>query len=392
MWNQKNYSKIKSYLKKDSKVAGIIVADPAFLAYATGLNLQSLSSNQSQRVLAFFSGFQSCLVCPKSLVSTYVNAGWNDAVLTYPDCVSPQETAVNNLVDFIRNHLEKNAAVGVIEDALPQVVADQLNRLLSDYRLVDVSESLMKLRQIKSTFEKENLTLAAKYTDHGISGAIHHVARSVGKTEKFLTEDIRVHALERGAHVGSYRAVAQAVSGDNARVLWPNSPFFAVGRESNFQEGKFIRLEMCGMYNGYWSNDSRMLVKSNVISDDQGAFATSLAELRKIALTKIKPGVKANEIFEFIKAEGLKLNLDLCVEFGFGHGIGVEPVEAPYICESDETVLEQNMVIVLWLSARYSSNEEIMASKDTLLITETGSKVLGWYENWDHTYTAAFTF
>ncbi|NMA12232.1 MAG: aminopeptidase P family protein [Chloroflexi bacterium] len=392
MWNQNNYSKIKSYLKKNSEVDGIIIADPAFLAYATGLNLQSLSSNQSQCVLAFFSALESCLVCPKSLVSTYVNAGWGDSVLAYSDCVAPQETAVNYLVNFIKNHLKKNSAIGVIEEALPQVVADQLNRLLPEYQMIDVSEKLMKLRQIKSTFEKENLIWAAMYTDHGIAGAIHHVARSVGKTEKFLTEDIRVHVLERGAHISGYRAVAQAVSGDNARVMWPNAPFFAVGRESNFQEGKLIRLEMCGMYNGYWSNDSRMLVKSNVISDDQEAFASSLAKLRTTALTKIKPGVRANEIFEFIRAEGLKLNLNLCVEFGFGHGIGVEPVEAPFICASDETVLEENMVIVLWLSARYPSNEEIMASKDTLLITETGSRVLGWYENWDHTYTAAFTF
>ena len=87
------------------------------------------------------------------------------------------------------------------------------------------------------------------------------------------------------------------------------------------------------------------------------------------------------------------MGLHMAPEFGFGHGIGVTPFEPPFISAADKTVIEKDMVLVLSLGARYHTGvSELYITKDTLIVTENGCKIVGWYENWDYPYTAAYTF
>lgn len=392
MWSTTNCTKINNYLQTKSVVDAIIITDPAYLAYVTGLNLQILFSRKSLCVALLIMKKNRYLVCPKILASSYVTAGWKDSIMTYADCVRPQETAMTILANCVKLFLEDKAKIGYLSDLMSEKMFSQLQRELPVFEFVNVSDDLKNMREIKSDFELNNLALAAKYADHGIAGAIHHVARNVGKTEKFLTEDIRVHSIERGLHVEGYRAISQSVSEDHARKIWPNAPFFGVGRDSIFFEGKFIRLEMCGMYNGYWTNDSRILVKSNVVNVEQAEFIRKMTELRKYACNLICPGIRAANVFHAVKDKAAELGLQVHEELGFGHGIGVEPVESPYLCASDETILAENMVLVLSLAAHYLIDDEILITRDTLFLTKDGCRIVGWYENWDSPYTTAFTF
>lgn len=388
-----NVTKISKFIQANPEIDGIVITDPANLTYATGLNFQGLSSIKNLCVIAFFSDKKRFLACPKILASAYQNAGWHDSIITYSNCSDPESAAVNISAAFISELFEVDkGALGYIGDRMTQTLFEKITARLHEFSFIDITECFSRLRQIKSSFERRTLEQAAAFTDHGIAGAVHHVSRNGAKSEKFLTEDIRVHSLERGLPVNGYRAVAQAVSEDNAAVLWPNAPFYAVGRDGNFFEGKFIRLEMCGILNGYWSNDSRMMVKSEMNSS-QKAFADKMTELRKFACTQIHPGAVAKDIFEAINAKAIEMGIHMAPEFGYGHGIGVEPVEAPFISAADDTVIEKNMVLVLSLGARYFVGVgELYITKDTLMVTEDGCRIVGWYENWDYPYTAAYTF
>ena len=129
------------------------------------------------------------------------------------------------------------------------------------------------------------------------------------------------------------------------------------------------------------------------MNTSQKAFADQMTALRKFACSQIHPGVAAKDIFAAISQKAIEMGIHMAPEFGFGHGIGVEPMEPPFISASDETVLEKNMVLVLSLGARYTTGvSELYITKDTLVVTEDGCKIIGWYENWDYPYTAAFTF
>ncbi|MBR6088875.1 MAG: M24 family metallopeptidase [Anaerolineaceae bacterium] len=387
-----NITKISKFIQSNPEIDGLVLTDPANLAYATGLNYQGLSGQKQFCVIAFFSEKKRFLACPKILANAYQNAGWNDSIITYSNCVDPEGSAVGVCAAFISELFEGvKGALGYVGDRMVQTLFEKLVARLHDFSFVDISDGFSRLRQIKSSVELHSLTRAAEYSDHGIAAALHHVSRSGTASEKSLTEAIRIHTLERGMPVNGYRAVAQALSEDDATVLWPHAPYYAVGRDGNFFEGKFIRLELCAMLDGYWANDARMMVKSDMNSS-QKFFAAKMTELRKFACSQIKPGAVMKDVFASISIKGIEMGLHLASEFGYGHGIGVTPQEPPFISAADETILEKDMVLVLSLGARYTTGvSELYMTKDTLVVTEDGCRIVGWYENWDYPYTAAFT-
>lgn len=388
-----NITKISRFIQTNESIDGLVLTDPANLAYATGLNYQGLASHRQHCVIAFFSGQKRFLACPRILANAYQNAGWHDSIITYSTSTDSEKAAVSISAAFISELFEgQKGTLGYIGDRMAQPLFEKLVTRLHDFSFVDISDKFHALRQVKTQAEMASLKKAAGFTDHGIAAAIHHISRNAAASEKSLTEEIRIHTLERGMPVNGYRAVAQAVSEDDAAVLWPHAPYYAVGRAGNFFEGKFIRLEMCAMLDGYWSNDSRMMVKSEMNSS-QKFFAAKMADLRRFACSRIKPGAVTQDIFDAIYTKSIEMGLHMAEQFGFGHGIGVTPVEAPFISAADETVLEKDMVLVLSLAARYTTGvSELYITKDTLCVTEDGCKVVGWYENWDYPYTAAYTF
>ena len=79
--------------------------------------------------------------------------------------------------------------------------------------------------------------------------------------------------------------------------------------------------------------------------------------------------------------------MELISTLSVGHGIGVTPHEPPYLMEGDTTVLEPGMVLVID-PVIYGPHREIMRSKDAILITPQGCRVLGWYKDWREPYIA----
>jgi Xaa-Pro aminopeptidase len=107
-----------------------------------------------------------------------------------------------------------------------------------------------------------------------------------------------------------------------------------------------------------------------------------MVTLRNTALEYLRPGIKCCEVFQEVRGLADERGIGLVAELGIGHGIGVSTCEAPYLNSTDRTELEADMVLVLDLAV-YAVGGEILRSKDTILITETGCEKLGWYLNWD---------
>ena len=92
-----------------------------------------------------------------------------------------------------------------------------------------------------------------------------------------------------------------------------------------------------------------------------------------------------------IKSEALKKETKLVENIDWGHGVGVSVSEPPFITANNDSKLEQGMVLVLHPTI-IGPNEEILFSKDTVIVTEDGCKIIGWYKNWDQLYDAVVTF
>ena len=179
-------------------------------------------------------------------------------------------------------------------------------------------------------------------------------------------------------------------SGEHAREYWPLSPRFGIGWGKSLAAGEMVRLQMVSALDGYWSDASRMLVMGDP-SPQQKAAYEQVVTLRNVALEQIRPEVAAHDVYRAIREAADAHGIDLVDDLGVGHGVGVTAYEPPYLNASDGTILRAGMVLVLDLITR-RTNWQLLRSKDTLVVTEDGCRIVGWYKDWREPYRASQAF
>jgi Xaa-Pro aminopeptidase len=382
------YEKV-STLMKCSEYDAIVSTGSDNVQYLSGASLPFLYSFPDRPVMVLWpkNGIPRC-ICPAEWELTLRNMGWVERVTSYIEGEDSLKPATQTLAKELKAFVGVGSRIGIDLSRVSNALFKELKDTLNEFELVDCSHFLKKLRMTKTLQEAELLEDVALRTDHGIVGSAHHIIVTHPKTEMALAEDTRVHCMERGLDTVGHHSMAQAVSGVNAKKFWPLVDRYSIGWEKRLCEGEIIRLGMISSYNGYWSDASRMLINGKPTPEQSHAF-DGLVALRKKAVSIIKPGVKCSEVFKSVVEEAKKCGVKLIIELGLGHGIGVTSHEAPYLTESDETELKQGMILVLD-PIIYGPDKEIMRSKDTIMVTETGCKILGWYINWRAPYIAAY--
>ena len=140
---------------------------------------------------------------------------------------------------------------------------------------------------------------------------------------------------------------------------------------------------------GYWSDAARMMTMGEPTEAQSKAYE-ALVALREAAMGKVKPGAKCNEVYDAVKQRAAELGVELVPKLGVGHGVGVTTMEPPFLTAADETKLRPGMVLVLDPMI-YGPEREILRSKDTVVVTEDGCRVVGWYKDWREPYVANYT-
>lgn len=280
--------------------------------------------------------------------------------------------------------------IGVDTLDVPVSIYYQITKQFNDYEIHSSDEFLRTLRITKIAPEIKLLEKVAYNLDHGIFGQAHHVLVRNPRTEMALSEGIRVHCMERNLEVQGGISGSQGVSGENAKKYWPQAPFYRIGKGRQMSPGEYVRLEAIFSMDGYWSDGTRLLTMGLNTDEQQESYDTLVA-LRKRAMEAIKPGVRCSEVFKEVIEEAKSRNTPIVPDTILGHGIGVTINEPPYISASDDTELAEGMVLVIEPKI-YGPMGEILFAKDTVVVTSEGCRIIGWYKNWDHPYTAAITF
>jgi D-alanyl-D-alanine dipeptidase len=151
-----------------------------------------------------------------------------------------------------------------------------------------------------------------------------------------------------------------------------------------------VRLEMQAALDGYWSDAARMMINGDPTPEQKQAY-DNLVTLREVAMKNIKPGVPCSQVFKAVKTYAEERRIDLFSDLGVGHGIGVTPHEPPYLIEGDGTPLIAGMILVIDPIIQ-GPQREIMRSKDTVLVTQDGCKLLGWYKDWREPHIASSAY
>jgi len=230
-----------------------------------------------------------------------------------------------------------------LADALPQVKIEPANDLLESQRA------------IKSPAEVALLREATHIADVGLEASMKAVHEGASQFDIELAA--RRAALDAGA---DFIPRVRVANGKTISTLgWP------MVKDRKLNKGDLVYLDFIGWYGGYGFDNSRVTVVGKP-SGQQRNFLEHLVEVTEWMIDVLKPGKE----IEFCYTESRARTI-----MPFGHGIGLEICENPWVTLGRPVTLEPNMVI---------SIEPIVISRemggmnieDTVLVTESGIEVL----------------
>jgi len=326
------------------------------------------------------------MVCPARCKDTFRRLSMVKRIIGY---VEGAESPIDTVVKEVKAMVRSNRRIGIDILRTPSVLFENLDQMLTGYELSPCDELLKKLRSLKTHDEMELLQDVAYRADHGIFGAVHHVLVTSHRSEMSLSEEIRVHCMERGLDVVGFNSVSQVASGEHARKFWPLAPNYGIGYDKPLKPGEYVRMEVKASMDGYWSDAARLMTQGETTPQQKDAY-NGLVFLRKKAMEYLRPGSRCSDVYRAVKAEAMKRSIKLLDGLVVGHGIGVIDYEPPYLSASDDTELKPGMVLVVDPVIR-GPDGEILRSKDTVVVTGDGCRLVGWYKDWREPYIANYT-
>jgi Xaa-Pro aminopeptidase len=329
-------------------------------------------------------------VVPHEWESSFLNLAWVNKTRTYTEKPGSPSSIVEAAVLLTKNTIRKTGKIGVDVNRIALNLYNRLEAALEDFQLVPCDDLLRDLRIKKTVKELELVEEVAGKTDHAIAGQAHHVLVVQASGEMSNTENVRIHAIERELDEVGHHAVAQVVAGTNAQKWWPGAPMYGIGFDRVPKHHEWLRMELVSTVKGYWCNGARMLAMGEP-TEEQKADFQKLVTLRETVKEKLKPGVKASEVYEAVKAIAAEKGITMEPKLALGAGVGVTNLEPPYISGADETVLEEDMVIV-FSPVVHGAGGELLMNKDVFIITETGNRIVGWWKDWREPFICNYTY
>ncbi|MFA5868610.1 MAG: M24 family metallopeptidase [Candidatus Bathyarchaeia archaeon] len=284
---------------------------------------------------------------------------------------------------------KKDARIGVDLLRVPASTLDLLAKQLPGAEWASCDGLIRELRAVKTEEELELIEDAAYRVDHGIFGTQHHVLITSTRSEMSLSEEMRVHCLERGLDVVGGHSVSQGASGPSTAKFWPRAPYYGIGHEKKLEAGEYVRMEARYSLDGYWATGCRLMTQGYPNAEQREAYG-HLVALREAALACIRLGAKCSDVYEAMRDAAKGRGARLVEGLALGHGIGVADVEAPYISAKDDTRICPGMALVIRPVVE-GPKGELLWSSDTVVVDEGGPRVVGWYRDWRTPYLANYT-
>lgn len=255
------------------------------------------------------------------------------------------------------------ATVGLDADAMHPKDLAGLKEALPEATLVDASPWARWVRRTKLPAEVDRLRAAAAVTEDAIHAAID--AACVGMSERDLQLIVASH-LSSGGLTPRFVVVSAG-----ERSAFADTPASA---DQRLRRGDLVRFDVGGQLDGYWSDLGRTAVVDAPDALQQRRYEAILAG-EMVQLDVARPGVRAQEVFRIAVDEVERLGLAPYRRHHCGHGIGLNPYEAPIINPATDQELEPGMVFC-FETPYYEIGWGGMMVEDTLVITETGCELL----------------
>ena len=261
--------------------------------------------------------------------------------------------------------LPKNIALEL--DSLTVNDYNRLSKVFAGCEIKDASSILRYLRSVKTDYEIAKMKECGVRHDEAYRH-IHKIYRE-GMSDIELQIEIE-RQLRLDGSLGIFRIhgesmelfMGNVICGDNADA--PSPYDFAMGgagldeslpvgcNGTVIKPGMTVMVDMCGNFNGYMTDMTRVFYVGKLDDLAKKAHETSIAIHHRL-VQEAKPGVQASRLYEI----ALEITREAGLEDFFmghkqkagyiGHGVGIEVNEAPVLAPRSREILEMGNVIAL---------------------------------------------
>jgi Xaa-Pro aminopeptidase len=141
------------------------------------------------------------------------------------------------------------------------------------------------------------------------------------------------------------------------------------------QKGDGVVLDWGGVYNGYWSDLTRVFFIGSVTEKQKELYNATL-KLRDVAENAVRPGIPVGEIDRKAMQEVSSMGYDEYVQHRSGHAIGLEMHEMPSISSDVQTLMQPGMCLTIEPALYDWPDVGSFRIEDVIVVTEEGSKCL----------------
>lgn len=278
---------------------------------------------------------------------------------TYLDSDGPAET--------IRNVVGDCETLAVETKYFSMAIGEMFQDL--DCKLVNIGDSIDKLRMCKDEKELEEMQFAAKIVDE----ALEYVSDKIfpGMTEKELYMSLYTF-MSKYPGFSTDEVIILALGGENSA-----NPH-GVSGSYEFKLGDIVLMDFCANYNGYWSDITRCRFLGKPAHPELEEIYNIVLEANLAAIAAVKPGIRAKDIDKAARAVIEKAGYGELFLHRTGHGLGLSVHEEPNISSDNELILEEGMTFTIEPGI-YLKGIGGVRIEDDILVTADGCHILTSY-------------
>jgi Xaa-Pro aminopeptidase len=226
---------------------------------------------------------------------------------------------------------------------LPTPVFAAVQNNFPQLEIIDATEAVVRLRSVKSEAEIQILRQVTRITDLGGQAFLKSVR--AGLDERSIAAEVEYAMKRGGSDEVSFATQVGCGERSSRVVVYPG--------DRVLRDGDPVQLDCGATLQGYRGDLSRVAVVGKP-SQQYEAMLDTCAEMYFRCVEALKPGVHAARIanvgIDVARAHKLETYLYRSPnhEPGFmGHGIGTHYSEFPELHPDDQTLLQENMVLVV---------------------------------------------
>lgn len=221
--------------------------------------------------------------------------------------------------------------------------------------LVETEGIIEKQRIIKDEDEINNIKKACEITDNTFEYIIHNIKK--GMTEKQVAFEIEKYMISQGADGLAFETIV--ASGEHSSM--PH----AVPTDRKIKDGDILLFDMGAKYKGYASDLSRtVFVGENKIYEDEYKY---VLEKQREIYKNFKDGINIKPILKQIEEDYNENGYE--VMHAFGHGVGLEIHEDPFLRTKTDQILKKDMILAIEPGI-YVEGKFGIRIEDTFLVTQ----------------------